>query len=163
MGGFRDFGFLAELARQVSGSPEEPGSSVQHHDCKRLAASKASANRGGWSGLGGRAAMSGSLAFARLNTKYLLDRGEFLGRFIEDQNSPIADVVDPGVQPNRTGGDAGSHCWMGPQMLELQEDVLFYEGSRHVVARGVWIFGQDHSQCRIGVPQPALDGGHGRE
>ena len=85
----------------------------------------------------------GSLVAARLNSKHLLDRGKFLRRFVEGLNAAIADVIDPGVQPDGPASQPACHCRVCPQMLELQEDVFLYEGTGHVIAGSVWILGPD--------------------
>ena len=68
------------------------------------------------------------------NTQNLFNRGEFADGLVESQNAPIADVVNPSVEPDRPRCHASGHTWMRPQMLELQKDVLLNQRTGHVVA-----------------------------
>ena len=75
----------------------------------------------------------------------------------------VAYVVDPAMQADRPGGKARGYGGVGSEVLELEENVFLDQSMGHVVARGIGVFGTNHTQRGIGIPQPALDGGHGGE
>ena len=79
--------------------------------------------------------MTPSPSFAGRDAQDLLDRSESVAGFVVDHDPAVPDVVDPAMQANRSGGQAGGYPWVGAQMLELQKNVLLDERAGHVIAR----------------------------
>ena len=96
----------------------------------------------------------------RLDPKNLFDWSKLVFGLVEDQKPPVADVIDPTMEPDGAGSDAGSYGRVGPEVLQLKQDVFFNQRPGHVIARGVGVFRANHPQGGVRVPQPALDRRH---
>ena len=88
--------------------------------------------------------MVGDRGLPGLDAQHLYDGSKLLFGPVEDQYLSVANVVDPTMDTDGPGGHAGGDGRMGPQMLELQQDVFFNQRPGHVIARGIGIFGTNH-------------------